>query len=148
MIIFCVNDGAVMEAWAKDQEVDDSKLVTLMGDPTGEVTSALGMELSHPGPEGKGLVGRCKRFAAYLVNGVVKVVRVAEGPGPAGEEDPAGDDFPEATLIEARARPSPASPGPRRRGHTPAFHPPCCRPAHGATRPSFYQAMLPQIKAV
>ena len=32
MIIFCVNDGAVMEAWAKDQEVDDSKLVTLMGD--------------------------------------------------------------------------------------------------------------------
>ena len=71
MIIFCVNDGAVMEAWAKDQEVDDSKLVTLMGDPTGEVTSALGMELSHPGPEGKGLVGRCKRFAAYLVNGVV-----------------------------------------------------------------------------
>ena len=50
MIIFCVNDGAVMEAWAKDQEVDDSKLVTLMGDPTGEVTSALGMELSHPGP--------------------------------------------------------------------------------------------------
>ena len=33
MIIFCVNDGAVMEAWAKDQEVDDSKLVTLMGDP-------------------------------------------------------------------------------------------------------------------
>ena len=52
MIIFCVNDGAVMEAWAKDQEVDDSKLVTLMGDPTGEVTSALGMELSHPGPEG------------------------------------------------------------------------------------------------
>ena len=101
MIIFCVNDGAVMEAWAKDQEVDDSKLVTLMGDPTGEVTSALGMELSHPGPEGKGLVGRCKRFAAYLVNGVVKVVRVAEGPGPAGEEDPAGDDFPEPTLAAA-----------------------------------------------
>ena len=101
MIIFCVNDGAVMEAWAKDQEVDDSKLVTLMGDPTGEVTSALGMELSHPGPEGKGLVGRCKRFAAYLVNGVVKVVRVAEGPGPAGEKDPAGDDFPEDTLAPA-----------------------------------------------
>ena len=98
MIIFCVNDGAVMEAWAKDQEVDDSKLVTLMGDPTGEVTSALGMELSHPGPEGKGLVGRCKRFAAYLVNGVVKVVRVADGPRPGGREGPCGRRLPRGVV--------------------------------------------------
>ena len=39
-----------------------------------------------------------ERFAAYAEKGVVKLLEVSEGPGPAGEEDPAGDDFPEATL--------------------------------------------------
>jgi peroxiredoxin len=100
VIVYCVNDGAVMSAWAEDQGVDKSDFITLMGDPTGALTDALDMNLSHAGPQGKGLIGRCKRFALYLVNGVVKVMRVAEG-GPAGEEDPAGDDFPEVTLAPA-----------------------------------------------
>ena len=58
VIIFCVNDGAVMNAWAADQKVDQSPkgLLTMMGDPTSTLTGALGMELTHPGPQGKGLV--------------------------------------------------------------------------------------------
>lgn len=98
MIVFCVNDGAVMDAWAEDQKVPKGGLLTLMGDPTSALTSALGMVLEHPGPNGKGLWNRSKRFAAYAEKGVVKLLELSEGPGPAGEEDPAGDDFPEATL--------------------------------------------------
>jgi len=92
-----------MEGWARDQGVAGSEYITLMGDTTGELTKKLGMVLDHPGPNG--LFGtstpRSKRFAMYLVDGVAKIVRVAEGPGPKGEEDPAGDDYPEVTLAPA-----------------------------------------------
>ena len=101
MIIFCVNDGAVMDAWAEDQGVDQKGgLVRMMGDPSGAVTRSLGMSLNHPGPMAKLGYERCKRFAMYVVDGTIKLVKVAEG-GPNGEEDPAGDDFPESTLAPA-----------------------------------------------
>lgn len=94
VIIYSVNDGAVMDAWAKDQGVDESKnIITMMGDPSSVLTRALGMELVHPGPYGKGLLNRCKRFAMYLEDGVVKVLKISEA-----SDDPAGDDDPEATL--------------------------------------------------
>lgn len=96
MIVYCVNDGAVMSAWAEDQGVARSGLITMMGDPTGELTGTLDLFLDHPGPQGKGLINRCKRFAAYLEDGIVKVFRVAEA-----DDDPAGDDRPEATLAPA-----------------------------------------------
>lgn len=98
VIVYCVNDGAVMDAWAKDQGVEQSSkgLLTMMGDPSGKVTKALGMTLSHPGPMSVLGYARCKRFAMYLDNGVVKLVRVSEA-----EDDPAGDDRPEATLAPA-----------------------------------------------
>lgn len=99
VIIYCVNDGAVMQAWARDQQTEGT-LITMMGDPDGSFTQALGMQLDHDGPRAKGLIGRCKRFALYVVDGTVKIVHVSEG-GPAGQEDPAGDDFPEATLAPA-----------------------------------------------
>ena len=68
-------------------------MLQLMGDPAGELTKALDMELTHPGPLGKGLFGRCKRHAIYAVNGEIKAIQIAES-----EDDPAGDDHPEATL--------------------------------------------------
>ena len=71
-------------------------MLQLMGDPYGDLTKALDMELTHPGPIGKGLVGRCKRFAIYAVNGEIKAVNIAEA-----EDDPAGDENPEDTLAEA-----------------------------------------------
>ena len=65
VMVFCVNDGAVMTAWQKDQGADES-LLTFYGDPSGALTKALGMVLDHPGPQGKGLFGRTKRFAAIV----------------------------------------------------------------------------------
>ena len=57
-------------------------MITLMGDPYGTVTSALGLQLTHAGPVGVGLVGRAKRCAMFLDDGVVEYMSIAEGPGP------------------------------------------------------------------
>jgi len=102
VIIYCVNDPAVMAAWAKDQGVEnweitnDSGFVSFVSDPTSDFTLACGLEMTHPGPTGKGLLKRCKRFAMYVVDGEVKVITVSEY-----EDDPAGDDYPEMTLPPA-----------------------------------------------
>jgi len=98
VIIYCVNDGAVMDAWAENQGVDQSAagLLTMMGDPSGALTRSLGMVLNHPGPMAVLGYERCKRFALYLVDGVVKVERIAEA-----SDDPAGDDRPDVTLAPA-----------------------------------------------
>jgi peroxiredoxin len=71
-------------------------MLKLMGDPAGELRDAFGMELTHPGPIGKGLLGRCKRHAVYAVNGEIKAVQVSES-----ETDPAGDTDPSKTLPPA-----------------------------------------------
>jgi peroxiredoxin len=115
VIIYCVNDNAVMTAWAKDQGVgtQEGSLITMMADPYGQLTNALGTQLTHPGPQGKGLVGRTKRFAAYLESGVVKYFSISENAN--GAEDPAGDDFPESScapaMMEAIANLRPALKG-------------------------------------
>jgi len=85
VIVFSVNDGAVMSAWAEDQKVPDASMITLMGDPYAILTEKLEMELTHAGPKSAGLINRCKRHALYIVDGEVKIVRVAEK-----EDDPAG----------------------------------------------------------
>ena len=96
IIVYCVNDAAVMKAWAADQGVTGSKIIKFMGDPAGELTEATKMAITHPGPPSVGIIGRCKRHAMYLDDGIVKIVRVSESP-----DDPAGDDDPSATLAEA-----------------------------------------------
>jgi len=104
IIVYCVNDGAVMAAWAEDQGVkcledsadDPDHIVHLFADPYGLVTEALDMELTAAGPKMVGLVNRSKRFALYVVNGTVQIARIAEA-----EDDPAGDDRPDSTLAEA-----------------------------------------------
>jgi len=95
VIVYCVNDAAVMTAWGENQGIEGS-MVTFMGDPAGDFTKACGMEMTHPGPPSVGIIGRCKRWAMHVVDGVVKYVAVSEG-----ENDPAGDDNPEATLVPA-----------------------------------------------
>jgi len=94
VIVYCVNDPAVMQAWADDQKIGGS-MIKFMADPAGDFTKALDMEMTHPGPPSVGIIGRCKRFALHVVDGDVKAVRVSEGP-----DDPAGDDDPSATLAE------------------------------------------------
>jgi hypothetical protein len=49
------------------------------------------------GPIGKGLLGRCKRFALYVDDGTVNYSVIAED----ADFDPAGDDFPEKVLAPA-----------------------------------------------
>jgi len=96
--VFCVNDGAVMTAWKKQQGVDSSELIEFVADTQAALTTALDLVLTgNPGPAG--LLGaqtnRCKRSCMYVVDGVIKVLQIAEA-----EDDPAGDARPEASLIE------------------------------------------------
>ena len=68
-------------------------------DTSSELTKALGLQLTAAGPMRVLGNPRCKRFAMYVDNGIIKVFNVAEK-GPLGEEDPAGDDFPEVSCID------------------------------------------------
>lgn len=77
VIVYCVNDGAVMEAWAKDQKVEGS-MIAFLADTRCELTKALDLTLEAP------VLGntRCKRFSMLLEDGVVKVMNVAGGDVP------------------------------------------------------------------
>jgi len=94
VLVYCVNDPAVMQAWADEQKVGGS-MIKFVADPAAELTKALDMEMTHPGPPSVGIVGRCKRFAVHAIDGEIKTVRISEGP-----DDPAGDSDPSATLAE------------------------------------------------
>mmetsp|Transcript_49538 Transcript_49538/g.146352 ORF Transcript_49538/g.146352 Transcript_49538/m.146352 type:complete len:113 (+) Transcript_49538:243-581(+) len=86
VIVYCVNDGAVMQAWAKDQGIEGS-MVTFYADTRCEFTTAIGMELT--GVEKLGNT-RCQRFSMLIDDGVVKTVNVS------------GDGKPdEVTFVEA-----------------------------------------------
>jgi len=89
-----VNDGAVMTGWEEDQGTKGS-IITMLGDPRSELTNALGLVLDHPGPMSVLGTPRCKRFSMLIDDGIIKSIHVA-----ATEDDPAGDDNPEATFAE------------------------------------------------
>jgi 2-Cys peroxiredoxin 5 len=95
VLVYCVNDSAVMQAWSADQKTGGT-FINMMGDPGAELTAALDMEMTHEGPPSVGIIGRCKRFAMYVDDSEVKFVAVSEG-----EDDPAGDSDPSATLAGA-----------------------------------------------
>lgn len=88
VIVYCVNDGAVMAGWAREQKTAGT-MVKLMADPRGILTRRLGMSLRHPGPLSNLGNPRCKRFAMIVDDGIVKAVEVSES-----EDDPAGDNDP------------------------------------------------------
>jgi len=92
VLVYCVNDGAVMQAWAKDQGVEGS-IIRFLADTRCQFTRKIGMSMLHPGP--KGALGniRCKRFVLVVDDGEVKNVEVSEGP-----DDPAGDNEPEGPI--------------------------------------------------
>jgi len=92
--VYCVNDGAVMDAWAKDQGITGS-LITFLADPTGEFTRACGMDITHAGPTGVLGPGRCKRFVLVCDDAKVTHVLLSEGP-----DDPAGDNDPEGPVTK------------------------------------------------
>jgi len=94
VLVYCVNDGAVMKAWADDQGVNDT-MVQFLGDPCCELTEALGVVLDHPGPMSVLGNKRCKRFSMLIDDGVIQTVDIA-----ATEDDPAGDGNPKISLVE------------------------------------------------
>ncbi|WP_159995812.1 peroxiredoxin [Roseomonas sp. 18066] len=65
-----VNDPFVMQAWAKDQGVEDR--VVMLADGSAALTKSLGLELDLTA---RGLGVRCQRFALVAKDG--KVVHVA-----------------------------------------------------------------------
>merc|ERR1712176_562922 len=77
VLVYCVNDGAVMEGWAKDQKVEGS-MITFLADPRSEMTKALDMVLDVPGVLEKLGNPRCKRFALVVDDGVITGMAVAE----------------------------------------------------------------------
>jgi len=93
-VVYAVNDGAVIQAWAKDQGTEGS-LITLYGDPRSEVTNALDLKLEHPGPMAVLGNPRCKRFSMLVKDCKVKTLNVA-----AAEDDPAGDGRPEISMAD------------------------------------------------
>ena len=106
MFVFCVNDAAVMQAWKKDQGLLGSEMIEFLADKDADLTNALGLRLTgtdkpygqFEGPNNAlGMnSNRCKRTSIFVQDGVVKAMGIAEAP-----DDPAGDDFPEESLIEA-----------------------------------------------
>lgn len=98
VFVVCINDGAVMRAWAVDQGVGadgEGSMITMFGDPHGRLIDSLGLRMDAEDPKEKFGVGRAKRFSAYFEDGVLKILNIAEADG-----DPAGDDAPENALVE------------------------------------------------
>jgi len=92
--VFCVNDGAVMKAWATVQGTEGT-ICRLMADTQALVTGALGVELAHPGPMSVLGTMRCQRFAMIVESGVIKTIDVSASP-----TDPAGDDDPSKSCVD------------------------------------------------
>ena len=87
MIVYCVNDAAVMASWGDAMKIAGSNL-EFLADPNSELTKALGLVMDHPGPVGKLGPNRCKRHSMYVEDGVVKVIALSGFRRPAGDDDP------------------------------------------------------------
>lgn len=85
VFVYCVNDAAVMQFWAKDQRIANTG-ITFVADTGGELTKALDMVLDIPGVIRALGNPRCKRFALYVDDGIIKHVGLSESP-----DDPTGD---------------------------------------------------------
>ena len=108
MIVYCVNDGAVMKAWEKDQfkeagikedEEDGTGFFKFFADTRGEFSKALDMVMDHPGPLAAIGSPRCKRFAMLVKDGTVLAINVSEGP-----DDPDEVAFAQEALAKFAAR--------------------------------------------
>jgi len=85
-----------MSAWAKDQGISEDGLITFLADPTAALTRTLGMVIEHNGPRANLGYPRSKRFAMYVHDGEIRVLKMSES-----NDDPAGDDNPSNTLADS-----------------------------------------------
>jgi peroxiredoxin len=72
-----VNDAFVLDAWAKANGVDESKVV-MLADGNAAFTKAIGLDLDA---SGAGLGTRSKRYAMVVEDGVVRELKVEQAPG-------------------------------------------------------------------
>ncbi|CUH51014.1 peroxiredoxin [Shimia marina] len=77
IICLSVNDPFVMDAWDKDTKASEAG-VSLLADPNGDVTVAMGLEFNVPEI---GFNNRSQRYSALIEDGVVKVLNLEESPG-------------------------------------------------------------------
>ena len=77
IICVSVNDPFVMDAWGKATGAADAG-ITMLGDAEGTFTKAIGMDFSAPPA---GLIGRSKRYAMVVDNGVVTALGEEASPG-------------------------------------------------------------------
>lgn len=73
--VFCmaVNDPFVMQAWGRSQEIPDG--LQMLSDGNGDFTRALGLEMDA---SSSGMGTRCRRFALYIEDGVVRGAYIEE----------------------------------------------------------------------
>ena len=101
--VYCVsvNDGFVMNAWAKELGIQKVKL---LADGNGDFTDSMGMLCTK---RNKGFANRSWRYSLYAVNGIVQEAFVEPGFNHKGEDDdPYTCTDPETMVqfIEADAR--------------------------------------------
>lgn len=79
-----------MKAWGADQKINGT-IVEFFADPLGELTKALDLFMTHPGPMSVFGMQRSKRAAIVYEKNIAKIVEVSEAPDdPAGDNDPNG----------------------------------------------------------
>jgi peroxiredoxin len=77
IICVSVNDPFVMKAWGEATGAADAR-ISMLGDADGAFTKEIGMDFTAPPA---GLLGRSKRYAMLVDNGVVTVLNEEGSPG-------------------------------------------------------------------
>jgi cytochrome c peroxidase len=77
IICVSVNDPFVLQAWGESTGAAAAG-ITMLGDAEGAFTTAIGMEFSAPPA---GLIGRSKRYAMVVEDGVVTALGEEASPG-------------------------------------------------------------------
>ncbi len=77
IVCVAVNDPFVMKAWREATGADKAG-IRMLGDPGSAFTRAVGMDFDRPQA---GFLGRSKRYAMLVDDGVVEVLNVEESPG-------------------------------------------------------------------
>jgi peroxiredoxin len=92
--IYCisVNDGFVMNAWAKDQNIEK---ITLIPDGNAYFTRSMGMLVNK---SNLGFGNRSWRYAAVVDNGIIEKLFVEEGLRDNGDTDPYEETTPDKVL--------------------------------------------------
>jgi len=94
VVVFSVNDGVVMTAWAREQGIAGT-IVRFMADLEGLLTRSLGLVLEDEETRRKYGRGRCKRCSLIVQEGIVRRINIASY-----SDDPLGERHPQMACVE------------------------------------------------